>query len=141
MKRTIAGLLMIAAAIACNDSTPTSPSPINPPVGAAAGTYTLERYNGAAIPAITATNNVGPFGVWGGKLVIGADRSYTRTIEWGNAGDTSTQVETGSFRLVDATFTFYPSNKARENGYVGELAAGAISYGAGIPNATYTFRR
>lgn len=140
MRRTI-GLLLVVAAIACNDTTPVSPAPINPPVGTAAGVYTLDRYNGAAIPAITSTNNVGPFGVWGGKLVISADRSYVRTIEWGNAGDTSTQTETGSFRLVGSTFTFYPSNKARENGYVGEFVSGAITYGAGVPNATYSFRR
>lgn len=137
--RSIVALLVLAVS-ACNDATAPGTPPI-PPVGAAAGTYQLASFDGAAIPAVLSFNNAGAFGVMSGSLVIGADRSYTRSIQFGNAGDTQSQVETGSFRLVGSTITFYPSNKARENGYVGQLSGSEITYGAGIPNVVYSFKR
>lgn len=140
--RSLIVLLVLAAVTACNDSTPTSPVPVIAPVGAAAGTYALDRYNGEALPVIQATNIHGQtFAVWSGKLVLGDDHSYVRTIISGPDDAMVKQVETGSFRLVESTLTFYPSNKARENGYIGQLANGAITYGAGSPNVTYSFHR
>jgi hypothetical protein len=71
--RKLLGVLLIAFAVACNDST-------GPGNGSVAGDYLLTSANGIAVPAVASQDATGTYEVLHGRIVLRSDFSFVDSL-------------------------------------------------------------
>lgn len=72
--RKLLGALLLAFAVACNDST------TGPDNGNVAGDYLLTSANGVAVPAVASQDATGTYEVLHGRIVLRSDFSFVDSL-------------------------------------------------------------
>jgi hypothetical protein len=133
MLNKIAALAIVLGVAACGGDA--SGPGESDPYAQAAGSYALTTANGQ-LPYTYFQNSAGRAEIWGGTLVLRADRSYTETLNTravftsGAPSQTSNAVENGTYTIVGTqiTFTIPPSGGNAGLSYTGALSNRTLTY-------------